>query len=224
MWVLLHGKKNMIAAKILDYDGERLILQPETAIARELLRKQAGQVELRIVDGRQITLPQRRKIFAIIRDISEWSGYEPEYARMILTWQFRSAEGIPDFSLSDVDCTTAKDFINYLVQFCFHWNVPTMDTLLHRTDDIDTYLYQCLEHRKCAVCNLPADIHHVDRVGMGRNRAEIFQIGMRAIALCRKHHQQAHGDETRFFATHHIYGISLDRHLCDTLNLNTKGK
>ena len=41
---------------------------------------------------------------------------------------------------------------------------------LMRTDDIDTYLIQCIRYRRCCICGRPADIHHVDAIGMGNNR------------------------------------------------------
>ena len=85
-------------------------------------------------------------------DIAVWSGHEPEYLRKFLTWDFRSIDGRKHFSLSDVDITTAKEFITYLIEFCFWHNVPTRETLLDRTDDISKYLYLCLEHKK--VCNM----------------------------------------------------------------------
>ena len=197
------------------------LLQP---IQNKLIKQEVKSVEIWFDDGRTITTDQRRKIFAIIRDIAIWSGHDPEYLRGLLTWDFRAIDGRKDFSLSDCDMTTAREFINYLIDFCFRFEVPTKDTLLNQCDDIGKYLYLCLMHRKCAVCNMRADVHHVDRVGMGRNRDEIVHVGMRAIALCRRHHQEAHGNEAEFFEHHHIYGIKLDKFLCDRLKLNTKEK
>lgn len=214
----------MLTAKILNYDGQCLLLEPDKPIDRELLQQQCGKVELRLMDGREITVDQRKKIFATIRDISDWCGHDPEEIRKILTWEFRSESGTDAFSLSSVDKTTARNFINWLIGFCFYHSVPTKGSMHSRADDITAYLYRCLEYRKCAVCNRPADVHHVDRVGMGRDRADIFHVGMKAIALCREHHQQAHSNETAFFEQHHIYGIPLDKYLCSRLGLNIKEK
>jgi len=212
----------IITAKILKYDGKWLLLEPETEIERELLRKQIGKVEIRLSDGREISADQRKKVFAIIRDISIWSGHDPEYLRQYLTWDFRSIDGLQPFSLSDVDMTTAREFITYLIDFCFYYDVPTKDTLLNQTEDIGKYLYLCLEHRKCAICNKRAEVHHVDRIGMGRDREHIVHVGLRAIALCREHHDEAHRDERALFNRYFIYGIKLDKYLCDCLALNTK--
>lgn len=211
-------------AKIQSYDGKQLILLPNEPLDREILQKQVESIEIRLNDGRTISADQRRKIFATIRDISLWSGHEPEYLRSYLTWDYIQKNELDWFSLSNTDMTTAKEFLNYLIDFCFDWDVPTKDTLLNQTDDIGKYLYLCLEHRKCAICNKRADVHHVDVVGMGRNREKIVHIGMRAIALCREHHEEAHQRQNELFAEHHIYGIKLDEYLCKCLSLNTKLK
>lgn len=210
-------------AKILQYDGTRLILEPDEVIGRELVQKNIKTIEIRLNDNRSISAEQRKKIFAIIRDISLWSGHEPEYLRQYLTWDFISTFDYEWFSLSDVDMTKAKEFINYLIEFCFYHDVPTKDTLLNQTDDIGKYLYLCLEHRKCAICNKRAEIHHIDCIGMGRNRERVIHIGLRAIALCEEHHKDAHHDEKNLFKSNHVYGIKLDRYLCEQLNLNTEG-
>ena len=209
-------------AKILRVDGNGVLLQPDENINRELQKKQITSVELRLDDGRTISAEQRKKIFALIRDISIWSGTEPEDIRSFLQWDFICKKNYEWFSLSNVDMTTAKEFITYLITFCFAWNVPTKDTLLNQTDDIGKYLYLCLEHRKCAICNKPAQVHHVDRVGMGNDREKIVHIGLLAIALCPEHHEMAHWDEKRLFEKYFVYGIKLDKYLCDRLRLNTK--
>ena len=209
-------------ARIVGYDGRILSVVPEESIERDLLLKQPESIEIILNDGRTISAEERKKIFAIIRDISLWCGHEPEYLRGYLTFDFCAQSGNDWFSLSNVDMTTAKDFINYLIDFCFRHNIPTRDTLLNQTDDINRYLYTCLEHRKCAICNKPAEVHHVDRIGMGRDREQIVHVGLKAIALCREHHDMAHRNEKKLFENYHIYGIKLDEHLCKKLRLRTE--
>lgn len=209
-------------AEVLRYDGTQIVLKPTNHINRELIKKNIKSVELRLDDGRTISVEQRRKVFAILRDISLWCGHEPEYLRYYFEWEFCSKYGYDWFSLSDVDMTTAREFITYLIEFCFYHSVPTKDTLLNQTDDIGKYLYLCLEHRKCAICNKPAEVHHVDRIGIGRDREQIVHVGLRAIALCREHHDEAHLREKELFKENYIYGIKLDRYLCQRLKLNTK--
>jgi hypothetical protein len=210
----------MIAtAKIVGYDGDVLYVKPLVAIERELLQKNVDVIEIRLTDGREISAEQRKKIFAMVRDIANWSGDEPECIRKFTEFEYRLQNGLEPFSLSDCDKSTARNYITYLIDFCFKHSVPTRDTLLNRTDDIDKYLYFCLAHRKCAVCNAKADVHHVDAIGMGRDRRSIVHLGMNAIALCREHHREAHTRGQTFFDAYHIYGIKLDENLCKILNL-----
>lgn len=208
--------------KIISYRNGELIVRPDNDLGHLFQRQNPRTVEIRINDGRTISVQQRRKIFAIIRDIAIWSGHEPEYLRSMLTWDFCEKQGMEGFSLSDVDMTTARRFIDYLIDFCFSFGVPTKESLLTQTDDIGKYLYLCLLHRRCAVCNALAEVHHVDRIGMGRDREQVVHVGMKAVALCRKHHMEAHQGEQDFFAKYHIYGIKLDEKLCDKLSLKKK--
>lgn len=211
--------------KILSYDGERLVIKPDESIDRDLLQKQVKRVELRLTDGREITAEQRRKIFALIRDISVWCGHEPEYIRAFMEFEYRIEKDIEPFSLSDCDVTTAREFINYLINFCFENDVPTKKPLLTQADDIGKYLYYCLEHRKCAICNAPADVHHVDTIGMGNNRQKVIHMGKSAIALCRAHHTEAHTiGANRFFDKYKVFGIKLDDYLCTILKLKKENK
>lgn len=210
-------------ADIVTYDGYNLIVRPRDKIGREIIQKKVRTVELRLEDGRRISADQRRKIYAIIRDISIWCGEDPEWLKAYFKFDFCGEYGVDYFSLSDCEKTIATEFISYLINFCFYQNIGTRDTLLNLTDDINKYLYSCLENRKCAICNRYGEVHHVDRVGMGFDREKIIHIGLKAICLCRKHHELAHKDEQKLFTDYHIYGIQLDEYLCKVLNLNTKG-
>jgi len=210
----------LVTAKIADYDGERLTLLPDFPVTEELIRKKAQRVEIRIVDGREITADQRKKIFATIRDIAVWSGHEPEEIRGRLTWDFcLSQDGMDPFSLSGVDRTVAGAFIGYLIKFCLSWDVPTKAPLMEYCEDVEHYLWHCLYYRKCAVCGQAAEVHHVDRIGMGRDRERIVHEGLKAVALCRRHHDKAHSDQKRLFEQYHIHGIPLDKRLCARLRL-----
>lgn len=214
--------ENLIEGKIVGYNGKFLTVAPLKPIDRIMEQQDVQTVEIRLNDGRLITAAQRRKIFALVRDIAIWSGHEPEYIRSYLKFDFCCKEGIEDFSLSSCDVSTAREFINYLIEFCFRFDVPTRETLLYQTDDISKYLYMCLEYRKCAVCSQRAEVHHVNRIGMGADREKVVHKGLKAIALCHKHHMEAHQREQEFFEENHIYGIRLDDYLCKKLNLNVK--
>lgn len=211
-------------ADIVHYDGYNLIVRPYDKIGREFEQKNPRTVEVRIVDGRTISDVQRRKTYAILRDIADWNGDEPEWLKEYFKFSFCGEYGYNYFSLSDCEKSTATEFITYLIDFCLYHNVPTRRSMVDYADDIGRYLYACLEHRRCAVCNQPGEIHHVDKIGMGRNREQIVHEGLHAICLCRKHHTECHYNESEFFNLYHVYGIVLDSYLCSKLNLRLKGK
>ena len=108
---------NILTGEIVNYDGEYLTVKPSVPIARELMKKQSESVELRLNDNRSISAEQRKKIFALIRDISSWNGDVPEYIRACMQFDFRIKNELGPFSLSNCDMTTAKEFINYLIDF-----------------------------------------------------------------------------------------------------------
>lgn len=93
-------------------------------------------------------------------------------------------------------------------------------------DDVGDYIYSCLIAKKCCICGRRADLHHVDRVGMGRDRTDIVHEGMEALPLCREHHGQAHTmPDSEFFGLYHLDGgITLDKTLCRIYGLKTKRK
>ena len=118
--------------------------------------------------------------------------------------------------------TTAREYISYLIEFCLRNEVPCLDLLLNRTDDIGRYLYLCLKYKRCAICGKPADFHHCEgfRPGMGMDRDEVPSLGILGMALCRVHHGECHmiGEHT-FEEKYHVYGTKLDEHLCECLGL-----
>lgn len=149
--------------------------------------------EVRIDDGRRISSDQRRKIYALIKDIANHTGHHPEYIKEHMKYEFMEKEDRDYFSLSSVDMSTAKYFIDCLLEFCFEWDVPLNANTVDLAREINNYLYLCLIHRKCAVCGKKADIHHHENlVGMGMDRAKHNHIDSRFIALCRVHHNECH--------------------------------
>ncbi len=200
-------------------DNQAIIVAP---VSPYLLEKQKiNKCLVRFDDGRTINAEQRKKAYAILSDITEFTGNLPEYEKELQKYFYIARYGAEYFSLSDCTVSEAREFISYLIDFCFENNIGTRDTLLNQTDDIGRYLYSCIANRKCAVCNAKAEIHHCEgsRVGMGFNRNKIDNVGRKAIALCRRHHNQAHNDEYGFFAKYHIYGIPLDEYLVKKLKL-----
>jgi len=165
--------------------------------------------ELRLFDGRCISADQRKKIYATIGDISDHTGHLPEELKELLKYNYMAESGEEYFSFSNCSVTTARLFINYLIEFAFYWDIPLMDTGLNRTDDISKYLWLCIKFRKCCICGDKAEIHHVDTIGIGRDRKTVDDSNYKKMALCRKHHVESHaiGKES-FEKKYHVYGVT----------------
>lgn len=178
--------------------------------AGNLIRdRMVREVEIGIDDGRTISPQQRRKIYATLRDIGEYTGYTIQAIKEIMKVEhmlrMRCAES---FSLSNCSVTTAREFINTLMEYALREGIILAEPGLDRTDDINVYLIQCIRYRKCCICGRPADIHHVDAVGMGNDRRHYDDSRSRIMALCRQHHTLYHqrGAE-RFCSSYKVYGI-----------------
>lgn len=216
---------------------------------------ESDEVEVSLIGIREplITPEQRRKIFALIHDITGYiSGVtdrneirftlsamqvlylmdttDEESVRFALTDNYCRLQGVDLISLStkNENCASrelASDFIDWLVNLCVENAIPCMDTLLNRCEDVERYVYACIANRRCAICGKKADIHEVDTVGMGRNRSKIGHVGQLVEPLCRVHHQEA-GEigQKSFDELYHLSPIRLDENLCEVLGWRKKSR
>lgn len=171
-------------------------------------RKGLRHAELRFDDGRHISVEQRKKAYATIRDIADWAGYLPEEMKEHLKYEHMIRTGDAYFSLSNCSMDTAREFINTILEFALENGVPLSEDALNRTDDIGRYLYCCIRHKKCAICGKDGEIHHEDAIGMGNDRKRVDDSDYRKICLCREHHTAAHQmGVKRFHEMYKVYGI-----------------
>ena len=211
-----------VPCKILSVNNDVVTLQVLADAQTWCIEHEAREAEIRLDDGRCITAAQRRKIYATLRDIAEWMGDTPEAVKSYFKWSFCGDEEHEDFSLSDTDRETAREFLTYLIDFCIQNGVPCSDPLWDRCEDVERYVYACIMTRTCCITGKKnAQIHHVDRIGMGRNRNTIVQIGMLVIPLAADIHTMLHysGGEEEFYRKHHVEPIALTEKMCRHLNL-----
>lgn len=218
----------IITGKIVDYADEVMYISvPFPSYLIE--KREIKEVEIIVTDGRTITAPLRKHIYATLRDISLYTGHTTEELKDIFKADYIAKTGEKWFSLSNVDITTACDFLQHLIDFCLENWIPCGkdSTYLERSPNIGKYLYGCLANRICAITGRPnAEIHHSgeDRIGMGRNRKKIHHLGLQAVALSPEYHRLG-GDsihnipESEFYEKYHIWPIRLDEYLCKTLGL-----
>lgn len=218
----------IIGGRIVEAGPGYIVVRAPYDNAQRMIRREYEEVQIGLVDGRRITPEQRRKAFALVGEIAAYTGYERDEAHLTLKHEFISKHldqlKKELFSLSDCDVTTAREYISYLIDFCLTFDVPTKVPLTELCDDVERYVYACLIHKKCCVCGKKAELHHVDRVGMGNNRNEIVHEGRRCLPLCREHHTEVdHLGDERLCERYHVTPVKIDERIIKTYRLRTKG-
>lgn len=195
----------------------------------QALRRGFLKVEIILWDGRRISPEQRRKCYALLGEIAEYTdgirtAETVDEQKRLLKMEFMlkrmEATERRMFSLADCDMSTAREFITYLIDFIIANDIPTRVPLIDNCDDIAAYMYACTMHRKCAVCGKPADIHHCEgsRIGAGVDRTKVHQLGREVLPLCRVHHTELHTmPESEFVKKYHLQKVKLDEALCKRL-------
>ena len=218
----------IIAGQIEYYQNGNLLIRAKYDNTERFIKRKYDKVRIELLDGRPLSEKQRRMCYALINAISDWSGEDRELTKEHVKFDFISSdiERIADglFSLSNAPMSVIAAFQSYLVKFILSNDVPVKRPLYEYVDDIKDYVYQCLLHKKCAVCGRYAELHHIDAVGMGNDRKEIVHEGMEVISLCREHHTEVHKIGNKgFMARYHFNGgIQADKSICKLYGLKEK--
>lgn len=184
--------------KLVSVKGNEVTLSLDEQVnINQLSRWTAGKpigVQVEFDDGRKRTLDQLRKAWALIRDVANWSGFEPEEAEQEMKVEYVIRTGHDWFSQSECSVDTEREFITTIIDFCFENDVPFKTKTWDMIGNDYHSVYEATIHRRCVVCGKPhADIDHVSHtVGMGRNRHKVDQTQFLFWSLCREHHQKRH--------------------------------
>ena len=220
-------------------DAELIDIRPDGCIWRtpydpEVVRQRTQRGRLYMRDGQMISDQQRRNIWALISEICAHSGYlkarERQEVNDMLKAKFLierfdelTAQAIGRFSTGDVDMHTAALYQGFLIDFVLANDIPTRQPILSYCDDIPAAVYACLMHHKCIVCGKKAELHHVDRVGMGGDRHDMCHIGMECLPLCRTHHREAHDHgDAALMDKYHLETIVIDKAIAKEYKLGKK--
>ena len=218
-----------IKGHITGYDENRGVLMIEAQYTDivTMVTREYKDVSIQLVDSRPLSAKQRRNCYAMIREISEWVGDDPEEVKDLMKIQFMESElwDMADgmFSLSNAPMSLVAAFQSFLANFIVKHNIPTKKAMLEYVDDIEAYVYACTVTKKCVVCGLFADLHHHTPIGVGANRKEMIHEGLPVMPLCRKHHQEAHQKgQKEFDEYYHLVPIIADKTICKLYNLKAK--
>lgn len=161
----------------------------------------------------------------MLSNIYEWSGESTSFLHEYFkeTYFFEKGERISTANDSLNSKTDMNNLLDIVIEFIFEYNVPFKKgyELLPKNDQ--WYLYQCCNHRKCAICGKPSDIHHEEGlVGMGNNRGSYNHLNSKFISLCRVHHTIRHTMTwNEFESKYKVQPIKLDEKTLIKLNLMT---
>ena len=152
------------------------------------------EVDVQVVDPFKITDKQRRKVFALVKDIEAHTAQPMDYMRHLFIEYVRTYYGYDKhISLSNCTRTQASQVIEVTLDWIFHNDIP----LNYKTSDLlkndKAFLYWSTVNRNCVICGKPhAELAHYQAVGRGRNRRKINHIGNQVLALCPNHHREQH--------------------------------
>lgn len=219
-----------VRGRIVGYDERRqeMLIRAPYDDWMTMTRRDYREVLVQPIDSRPLSDKQRRMCYALLREISDYTGQGADATKEWMKIKFLSddMEQTADriFSLSSAPMSLVCAFQRYLIRFILEWDIPCSFPLLEYVDDVQDYIYSCLVNKKCCICGAPTDLHHVDRVGMGRDRTDIIHEGMEVLPLCREHHAEAHTmPDAAFFEKYHIPGgIVMDKTLCRMYGLKAR--
>ena len=216
--------------RIVGYDerrSEMLVRVPYDDI-HTMLKRNYKECLVQMVDSRPLSDKQRRACYALLGEIADYCGMGRDQTKEYMKLKFmaddlqETAESI--FSLSNAPMSLVCAFQRFLVRFILEWDIPCNFPLLNYVDDVADYVYSCLINKKCCVCGAKAELHHVERVGMGRNRDKIIHEGMEVMPVCREHHREIDTiGQLSFNEKYHIpHGIEADKTICRIYKLKMR--
>ena len=221
----------MLQARIIgkNPNGD-IIIRPESNDDYQDIEKLISQrkmlLDLRAFDINRLSRLQQQKAHALMHDINDYSNNDPYiFAEWDLKTKFAIRYGLPtDRLLSLEDCSkdVATMFIAWLVEYCFHYDIPFKNKDLHLTFDLNRLMFLCAVHNRCFVSSMRRQdrvlhIHHVNEVGMGNDRRKIDHRGRYFLILEAIYHEEIHKlGYTLFAEKYHVGAIVLsDQQLID---------
>lgn len=182
------------------------------------------ECDVDVIDPYKITGKQRRKVFAMIRDIFDHYGQPMDYLRYMFQKQLEFLHGYEPMSLSNCSRRQASELIELILDFIFQYDIPMRRQTSDLMSNDKYFLYKSTINRTCVICGaVNADLAHYQTVGSGRNRNKINHYGNKVLALCKKHHQTQHDmGMSSFNKLHHLENAWVD--VDDKLNSMLRGE
>ncbi|MGS0657083.1 putative HNHc nuclease [Staphylococcus arlettae] len=191
-----------------------------------LLLDNGLEVECDVIvsDPYKITDKQRRKVFAMVRDIFNHYGQPMDYLRYMFQKQLEFLHGYEPISLSNCSRRQASELIELILDFVFTHDIPMNKATSDLMSNDKYFIYKSTINRICVICGAKnADLAHYQAVGRGHNRNKMDHYGNKVLALCRNHHTEQHQiGMNAFNSKYHLHNswIAVD----DKLNSMLRGE
>lgn len=198
-----------------------------------LIAKRKTLLTAQAFNPNKITRPQQKISHALIRDINDYSNNERfiQNEEDELKIRFCIDRGLPFerlFSLSNCSKDLATQFISWLVEYCFYYDIPFDGKDLHLVHDLNRKLFLSALHNRCFVTQARRQdavlhIHHVNAVGIGK-RSKVEHRGRYYMILRAELHNEIHQlGYKRFCEKWHVGAIKLlDQQILDFGLMNQK--
>lgn len=179
--------------------------------------------EVEVPDNKKLSIEQRKKIFAMCRDIELHWGEPVEALRKRFQAELEIMNGYERISLHDCSMKVARELIELIIAFMFHNQIPMRVETSKLLSGDQSMLYWATVNRNCVICGAPgSDLAHYEAVGRGMNRNKMNHYDKHVLALCRRHHNEQHAIGVKSFDDkYHLHNswIKVD----DRLNSMLKG-
>lgn len=172
--------------------------------------------EVEVPNNKKLSIDQRKKIFALCRDIELHWGEPVESLRKRFQAELEIMNGYEEISLRDCSMRIASELIELIIAFMFHHQIPMRVETSKLLSGDKAMLYWATVNRNCVICGKHGELAHHKAIGRGANRRKMDHYGYEVLCLCREHHQSQHdmGVET-FDELHHLENswLSVDERL-----------
>ena len=179
--------------------------------------------EVEVPDNKKLSIEQRKKIFALCRDIELHWGEPVESLRKRFQSELEIMNGYDEISLRDCSMRVARELIELIIAFMFHHQIPMRVETSKLLSGDKSMLYWATVNRNCVLCGESnADLAHHYAIGRGANRKKMQHYDYEVLALCRRHHQEQHNIGVKSFDEKYILQDSWIK-VDDRLNAMLKG-
>ena len=179
--------------------------------------------EVEVPDNKKLSIEQRKKIFALCRDIELHWGEPVESLRKRFQAELEIMNGYEEISLRDCSMRIASELIELIIAFMFHHQIPMRVETSKLLNGDKAMLYWATVNRNCVLCGKSnADLAHHYSIGRGANRKKMQHYDYEVLALCRFHHQEQHNIGVKSFDEKYILQDSWIK-VDDRLNAMLKG-